>query len=621
MKRGYYLFLTLVFILAFLTFGASAEEPENKNYSVRYDRGEYVLEYAITDGTELFREKSLGALLSSASGGSFHLENLKVYENIDVPQGEYIFTGAAFFEEGASLSVRNGSTVEFSNFTLELLSAGASLDIFGGQMTLRESAVTGVALIPITVNSKDGGALTLLGKSSIQGTEYDIVTSCALNFSKNGSSYTGDGELKVQYTAPYLCADDILMGAENLDIPVSLYDREGKHIPICKIRYISGARELFTEYKLSGELAENIKPEQALGYEASAWSCIEKGGEPYDFSRPVESDMTFYSDMVLIPPSFSVDDVKRKYDGKSFNVSLGGVNHPLMKYGVLEYEWYKDGELISREASISLKNVSDSGEYGVCVTFVYDGKKRAKSTERFTVTIAPKTLRASFADGRFKIDEGLVEKGDSVNLYQYEYDGYIYSNLDNSNYCLEFSPQIVKKDDTQALTNIFLYIIICAGCLLVGFVIFLFFISKRLCISSVKITPKDDDAFLSGVSTDNVEKSFFAINSERADELLSDRLAKTMEVRSRERIATSGSERAEVTVGEISDAFDDGEQVDVNSLKEKGLISGNVSYIRITEGGSLCKSLTVYANSFDIRALKMIVLSGGEAIRIKSGKI
>ena len=621
MRRSLYLLTALLPIFALFTLGVSASEFEEENYSVRYDNGEYVLEYAITDGTELGREKSLCALLSSVSGGSFHFENVKIYENIDVPQGEYIFTGAAFFESGASLSVRNGTVVEFSDFSLEFLAEQSSLDIFGGRVILNNSSVFGIASAPITVSGKDGGALTLLSESNIQGIEYDVITSGALNFSEGEMRYTGSEELKVRYMSSYSQAEDLFLGAEDLDISVSFYDSEGARIPLCKIKYISGTGELFTDYKISGELAENIKPNQLLGYEASAWSTFEKGGMPYDFSHPVTDDMTLYSESQLIPPSFSVTDVERKYDGSSFELSVSGVSHPLMKHGVFEYEWYKDGELISSEDRVSLKNVSDSGEYSVCVTFVYDGKQRAKSTESFTVTIAPKTLEASFADGRFEIDEDLIENGDSVNLYQYEYDGYIYSNLDNPNYCLEFSPQIAKKDDTSELTRIFLYIIISAGCLLVGFIIFLFFISKRLCVSSVKITPKCEDAFLSCGATDNVEKNFFAIDSVRADELLSDRLAKTMTQSSSERIITAGDEKCEITVGEISDAFEDGDRVDVNSLKEKGLISDNVSYIKVTEGGSICKSLSVYANGFDIGAVKMIVLSGGEAIRIKNRKI
>ena len=80
-------------------------------------------------------------------------------------------------------------------------------------------------------------------------------------------------------------------------------------------------------------------------------------------------------------------------------------------------------------------------------------------------------------------------------------------------------------------------------------------------------------------------------------------------------IYTHGSGRAKISVGELSEAFGEGETVDVNSLKEKGIVSPEVAYIKIISGGKIDKSLTVFANDFTLSAVKMIALSGGQAIK------
>ena len=51
------------------------------------------------------------------------------------------------------------------------------------------------------------------------------------------------------------------------------------------------------------------------------------------------------------------------------------------------------------------------------------------------------------------------------------------------------------------------------------------------------------------------------------------------------------------------------------SLKEKGIVSPEVAYIKIISGGKIDKSLIVFANDFTLSAVKMIALSGGQAIK------
>ena len=55
--------------------------------------------------------------------------------------------------------------------------------------------------------------------------------------------------------------------------------------------------------------------------------------------------------------------------------------------------------------------------------------------------------------------------------------------------------------------------------------------------------------------------------------------------------------------------------MDINALKQRGLVSNETGYLRITTGGKIDKSLTVYANEFSLSAVKMIALSGGQAVK------
>ena len=63
--------------------------------------------------------------------------------------------------------------------------------------------------------------------------------------------------------------------------------------------------------------------------------------------------------------------------------------------------------------------------------------------------------------------------------------------------------------------------------------------------------------------------------------------------------------------------YSDGEEVTLESLIEKGLIPPKTGYIKVLARGVLDKKLNVVANDFSIPAIKMIVLVGGHAKKIK----
>jgi hypothetical protein len=110
------------------------------------------------------------------------------------------------------------------------------------------------------------------------------------------------------------------------------------------------------------------------------------------------------------------------------------------------------------------------------------------------------------------------------------------------------------------------------------------------------------------------------IDAEHADALITDALARDLMRKSREVIFTEGSDKVSIGIDAIARSFAAGERVDVNSLKERGLVSDNTAYLRILGCGSVDKPLLVYANEFALTAIKMIALTGGEAVRITTAR-
>ena len=111
-----------------------------------------------------------------------------------------------------------------------------------------------------------------------------------------------------------------------------------------------------------------------------------------------------------------------------------------------------------------------------------------------------------------------------------------------------------------------------------------------------------------------------SIDAERADELITDSLAKDLLKRPREFVLTEGKRRSVINVDTLSNSFRFGDRVDVNVLKEKKLIPYDTAYLKVLARGAIDKPLTVRANDFSLAAIKMIALTGGEAIKVVTVK-
>lgn len=112
----------------------------------------------------------------------------------------------------------------------------------------------------------------------------------------------------------------------------------------------------------------------------------------------------------------------------------------------------------------------------------------------------------------------------------------------------------------------------------------------------------------------------FAIDERRADELISDTLARSLIRRTGETVVTSGRGRAVINVDTLSESFEVGDKIDLNILKEKNLVPADTAYLKVLARGVIDKSLSVRANDFSLAAVKMLALSGGEAIKVATLK-
>ena len=107
-----------------------------------------------------------------------------------------------------------------------------------------------------------------------------------------------------------------------------------------------------------------------------------------------------------------------------------------------------------------------------------------------------------------------------------------------------------------------------------------------------------------------------SVSAEEADALVKDETAnKTVEV-DVEYISKKDVKKDIVNVGQLSDAYEAGDVVDLASLKAKGLVDPRAKSVKVLASGKINKPLTVKAQVFSATAVKMIVLTGGKAIKV-----
>ena len=105
----------------------------------------------------------------------------------------------------------------------------------------------------------------------------------------------------------------------------------------------------------------------------------------------------------------------------------------------------------------------------------------------------------------------------------------------------------------------------------------------------------------------SVEEAKQIINDEIADELV--------EVQHESnKLKGAKKEKFIVNVDKISENFNNGDEVNLQTLKEKGLLPKKCNYFKVLARGVLDKKLKVVANEYSKDAIKMIVIVGGEVV-------
>ena len=71
-----------------------------------------------------------------------------------------------------------------------------------------------------------------------------------------------------------------------------------------------------------------------------------------------------------------------------------------------------------------------------------------------------------------------------------------------------------------------------------------------------------------------------------------------------------------VNIDSLSKNFNAGETVNIQTLKERGILAKDVDFIKVLARGTLDKPLKVEAQDYSVEAIKMILLTGGHVKKV-----
>ena len=106
------------------------------------------------------------------------------------------------------------------------------------------------------------------------------------------------------------------------------------------------------------------------------------------------------------------------------------------------------------------------------------------------------------------------------------------------------------------------------------------------------------------------------INVSEAKEALSDEQALALIETVESEDKPLGNKKTIVNIGTLSRFYEANEVVNIETLKNKKIVSKDTGYVKILASGVLDKPLIVEANSYSIDAVKMILLTGGKVKKI-----
>ena len=127
------------------------------------------------------------------------------------------------------------------------------------------------------------------------------------------------------------------------------------------------------------------------------------------------------------------------------------------------------------------------------------------------------------------------------------------------------------------------------------------------------VTPEEEEKIDAAFVMENLSDFIRdEVSVAEADALFTDDVAKVaMKHVVREH---SGNKKTYINLDTICENFEDGAVVNLAALKEKKLIPADIGRIKILARGRMTKQMTIEADDFSMQAIKMIVLTGGEAV-------
>ena len=122
--------------------------------------------------------------------------------------------------------------------------------------------------------------------------------------------------------------------------------------------------------------------------------------------------------------------------------------------------------------------------------------------------------------------------------------------------------------------------------------------------------------FKTKVQDKEIIKHYESITVSKADEVMSDEKAEASieEVEVNKHIE---GKKEIINIDTLSEHYNNGDEVTLDSLIEKGLVPSKAGHIKVLARGELNKKLHVVANEYSLQAIKMIVLVGGTVKKIK----
>jgi hypothetical protein len=124
------------------------------------------------------------------------------------------------------------------------------------------------------------------------------------------------------------------------------------------------------------------------------------------------------------------------------------------------------------------------------------------------------------------------------------------------------------------------------------------------------------EQFMQRRSRSEVDKNIRRfVTAAEVNSILSDDVAQNLVEVAQNRVSVSGK-KGIINIDELNANYAQGDSVTLESLKSKGLVASNVGYVKVLARGELDKKLIVELNDYSLQAVKMILLTGGRAIKV-----